>query len=339
MSKATQEQKELHNKQPRLFVVYVKKFAGVCKSIWPIRMLVYWSIFIAACVTFWIGLELSIVEYIENRIPDTESMAKQTEAADAPTFLAPAYIAIGAGVLTVYLTGFLQKLTKPVPREEWVKKLGACNDNLVASLLKYHKMDTPSETKRFHSKKAKITAEWQVTTTLDNIRRLERMLRRQGLPLILKLNARQLKQIRQFVYNISDGFDAVYQRYGYTFTGREFTKDLIDLESCLKQTIQACNMLEGGDMGNIELIVSEESPHSEKPRRANRVSQRQNSIILQVPASLPKRLRNNPGTLWIAISLTDYLTALIDFMNSYGYGSNSVSSIAKSRLFYYINRG
>lgn len=278
------------------------------------------------------GVQLSVSEYLENRDPArrSEDMIDQTPEKNTPTFLAPAYIAFGTSVITVYVAGLLQKLTSPTPRELWAKKIAACNGDLISFLLGCRDLTVPSESKRFRGQKSKITAEWQTMDVLGAIRKVERLVRKQGLSFVLKLDRHQLRHCQRLMLDINSDYNMVYQKYGYTFTSREFAKNLADLESCLQQTIQACSMLDKRKSSTVKLITSP----SKEENNDKQVLQKQGAIIVQVPFSFPKNLRKNPSVIWAAVSLRDYLRSLIGFSNSYGYGDTEVGSLIKSRLLY-----
>ena len=319
--------------------IFLRELWDFVSTVFSIRRLAYQLIFILGLALIWTGLKISILEYIEDQssqtITEEDVSPEQNDPSNTPTYLAATYIGVGASISAVYLTHFLQKLTvPPITRREWVEKIGTCNDALICFLLECNGISMHFETRQLHSKKFKVTASQEVTAPLANARNLERALRKQGIGFILQLNNRQLKELKALILDVSPGIDKVHQKYGYTFTNREFTKDLVDLESSLKWTVESFEMLDTRKTSTIRIFTPTQSSSSDKIKIAKKTRRAQHLISMEVHPSSLKQIQANPVTSWIAINLTDYLLALAAFMSNYGYSNNMVRSLIKSRFFY-----
>ena len=94
------------------FVKILKVFVGA-------QSLTYWLILASGPILIWWGMVLS---------------------SRGDEVIAPAFIGLGASMVAVYWANVLQKLTTSIPRAEWTRKVGSCNDNLIAYLLELNKL-------------------------------------------------------------------------------------------------------------------------------------------------------------------------------------------------------
>lgn len=250
--------------------------------------------------------------------------------------IAPALISLGASVTAIYWANALQKLTTSIPRAEWTCKISACNDNLVVYLLKLNGLNVKVHSRKIYSRELKATGMQETHATQENIRKLEILLLKRDIDFIIQLTHNQLKQIKQYLLDISRGVDKISQNYGRPMANREFNRDFADLQSALEEIIHTLGLAEEGKTPPTSISKKRIGVFSRNKSYTKNSIKRHTKIYIR--SAHKKLIEVKPEVFWHTVMLIQYLGTLTTFTNTYGYNNHAALSVIKSRFWRMIER-
>ncbi len=284
-------------------------------TIYGVQPGTYWLIFISGPLFILLGMELASL---------------------GDKVFAPAFISVGAGIWAVYWANFLQKLTTSIPRIEWAHKAISCSDKLVSYLLELNETSVTSYSSKSYNRELKAIVTQEAPLSRANIRKLEIMLRKRKIGFLLKLESRQLKEIKRCLLLTSRDIQRVSQHYGTPIANRKFNQDLASLRSSLQEAIDTLEAVDKKELPPTELIEKRPGLFSQLKTYEKNSTQRQAKIYTR--STYKKDMQANPGIFWPAAVLIEHLRALIAFTNTYGYSNNAAASMIESRRLYIRDR-
>ena len=191
----------------------------------------------------------------------------------------------------------------------------------MAFLLKCNGINTKTTAKVSHCKIIGVTAIQTNHVTTDNMMTLRKILKEQGANYILQLNRNQLRHLKPLLFNVNSSIDDVYRKQGCPFTSPDFQKALSQLESCLRQALGSFRFLDRKKASAEIQVLTLKEAKKNNPATAGRY------ILKTKTAQSLQHIQGKSGNAWIAICLTEYLSALNRVVVGYGYGDVPMFSI------------
>lgn len=244
---------------------------------------------------------------------------------------APAFISVGAGIMSIYLANYLQKSTS-TPRMDWALMVAACNAPLVAYLLELNG-DKPLTKKRVsYNREFRVHVSEEKPVASKNLIKLETLIRKRKINRLLYATPQQLKQIRTRLEGVTEGFRDISEDHGRPVTNREFNKDLARLQSELRVATRALRLLEKGAPRPV--VITDKKPklidRLFRSPESYEVDPQQPEATVSVHQSWRLQAEADPDVFWAVINLLVYLKSLTCFVNAYGHGNNSTVSLIMS---------
>ena len=284
------------------FMKFLKVFFGT-------QSLTYWLILTSGPFFLWWGIVLS---------------------SRGDGVVAPAFISLGASMVAIYWTTVLQKLTTSMPRKEWTCKISACNDNLIAYLLKLNNQSVLVHSVKIYNRELKTTGLQEVYATQDNIRKLEMLLSKRNVAFLVRLTPGQVKRVCAYLKSIGQATDIMVQQYGRPLVNREFNRDFADLRSSLDEALDILGLSDKKSLP--PTVITEERIGIFRHDGSYSKDSIKRHAKIHVRSAHKKLIRADPKTFWHTVILIQYLRNLIAFTNTYGYSNNAAISIIKSVL-------
>ena len=249
--------------------------------------------------------------------------------------LAPAFISVGAGIMSIYLANYLQKSTS-TPRKNWTRMIASCNADLVAYLLKLNGREIKAESRGSYNREFRAYISEKMPTTIENVIRLEILLHKRKINPLLDMSPGQLRQIKVQLEEIYGGVEDLSKNYDRPITNREFSKDFADMQSKLRLAIKALDLLDSRSSANI--AITDKKPKLLKALGVHSTSLGRPEVTVFVHPLWRARAKANPDAFWATIRFLDYLRSLIYLTNTYGHSNNSTLSLLIGRKLYVSHR-
>ena len=245
--------------------------------------------------------------------------------------LAPAFISVGASIMSIYLANYLQKSTS-TPRMDWALMVAACNASLVAYLLELNG-DKPLTRRRVsYNREFRTHVSEEKPVASKNLIKLDILIRKRKINRLIDVSPQQLKRIRSQLEGVIEGLKDISADHGRPVTNREFNKDFARLQSELRVATRALKLLEKGTSRPV--VITDKKPklidRLLRSPESYEVDPQQPEATVSVHQSWRSQAEASPDAFWAVINLLVYLKALICFVDAYGHGNNSTVSLIVS---------